>query len=563
MYSNENNPGFNWKDLLLKLVFVIIFILLLIWLFKINTPNMKPFYSNQFRENIKYMQDAAESYYTNERLPKVVGDSAEITLREMIDKNLILEFVDEDGNGCDLDKSYVQVTKNENDYTLKTNLVCPKEKNTVIKTLGCYNYCEDCKEDDKTVEVTEYQFKKPVTKTSNVNTCPNGGEYKSGKCYVYASKTYQAAEIKTDGKEYCPNGGTLKNGKCVITKEDSYKAYTTTTKDTYTCPSGYTLNGTKCTKSVTSTDTKDATVKYSCPSGYKLNGTKCTKTTSSTDTKNATVSYSCPSGYTLNSSTKKCTGKTTGTSTIDATWIESGREYVGGTYYGSKPSGYTCSTSTQYICSSSSFCPGVTKVYTSCYKTIPGYYTCPSGYTKNGSTCTKSTSSTKTVDATPSYTCPSGYTKNGSRCTKTTSSTDTKNATATKTCQTGYTLNNGKCTKKVTSTDTKNATLVKGTTKTFCDSKDGSPKNGMCYRTVTSSYNPSKVEGSVSYACLNGGTLNSSSKTCTVTSLVSEYTATVVTKTSTAYQYKWSTEEKLEGWTRTGATRTSIKKVEK
>ena len=341
MYSNENNPGFNWKDLLLKLVFVIIFILLLIWLFKINTPNMKPFYSNQFRENIKYMQDAAESYYTNERLPKVVGDSAEITLREMIEKNLILEFVDEDGNGCDLDKSYVQVTKNENDYTLKTNLVCPKEKNTVIKTLGCYNYCEDCKEDDKTVEVTEYQFKKPVTKTSNVNTCPNGGEYKSGKCYVYASKTYQAAEIKTDGKEYCPNGGTLKNGKCVITKEDSYKAYTTTTKDTYTCPSGYTLNGTKCTKSVTSTDTKDVTIKYSCPSGYTLNGTKCT-------------------------------ARTTSSKTIDATWIESGREYLGGTYYGSKPSGYTCSTSTQYVCSSSSFCPGITKVYTSCYKTIPG-----------------------------------------------------------------------------------------------------------------------------------------------------------------------------------------------
>lgn len=503
MYSNENNPGFNWKDLLLKLVFVIIFILLLIWLFKINTPNMKPFYSNQFRENIKYMQDAAESYYTNERLPKVVGDSAEITLREMIEKNLILEFVDEDGNGCDLDNSYVQVTKNEKDYTLKTNLVCPKEKNTVVKILGCYNYCEDCKEDDKTVEVTEYQFKKPVTKTSNVNTCPNGGKYKSGKCYVYASKTYQAAEVRTDGKEYCPNGGTLKNGKCVITKNDSYKAYETTTKDTYTCPSGYKLNGTKCTKSVTSTDTKDVTIEYSCPSGYTLNGTKCT-------------------------------AKTTSSKTIDATWIESGREYLGGTYYGSKPSGYTCSTSTQYVCSSSSFCPGITKVYTSCYKTIPGYYTCPSGYTKNGSSCTK-----------------------------TTSSTDTINATATKTCKSGYTLNNGKCTKKVTSTDTKNATLVKGTTKTFCDSKDGSPKNGMCYRTVTSSYNPSKVEGSVSYACLNGGTLNSSSKTCTVTSLVSEYTATVITKTSTAYQYKWSTEEKLEGWTRTGATRTSTKKVEK
>ena len=148
MYSNEKNPGLNWKDLLIKLIFVVVFILLLIWLFKINTPNMKPFYSNQFRENIKYMQDEAESYYTNERLPKVVGDSADISLRDMINKNLILPFVDEDGNSCDLDASYVEVTKNQNDYTLKTTLVCPKEKNTVVKTLGCYNYCEDCNKDE-------------------------------------------------------------------------------------------------------------------------------------------------------------------------------------------------------------------------------------------------------------------------------------------------------------------------------------------------------------------------------------------------------------------------------
>ena len=32
MYSNEKNPGLNWKDLLIKLIFVVVFILLLIWL---------------------------------------------------------------------------------------------------------------------------------------------------------------------------------------------------------------------------------------------------------------------------------------------------------------------------------------------------------------------------------------------------------------------------------------------------------------------------------------------------------------------------------------------------
>ena len=153
MYSSEKNPGINWKDLIIKAIFLVVFLLLLVWLFP-KVPNMKPFYSNVFRENIKYMQDAAESYYTTEKLPKNIGDSAEMTLQEMINKNLILPFVDQDGNECDTYSSYVQVRKNQNDYTLKVNLVCPTESNYVEKTLGCYDYCDTCKEE------LEYQFKK-------------------------------------------------------------------------------------------------------------------------------------------------------------------------------------------------------------------------------------------------------------------------------------------------------------------------------------------------------------------------------------------------------------------
>ena len=91
MYSSEKNPGINWKDLIVKAIFFVIFILILMWLFP-KVPNMTAFYSNVFRENISYMQDAAKSYYTNERLPKNVGDMAEMTLQDMIDKNLIIPF---------------------------------------------------------------------------------------------------------------------------------------------------------------------------------------------------------------------------------------------------------------------------------------------------------------------------------------------------------------------------------------------------------------------------------------------------------------------------------------
>ncbi|MEG2457749.1 MAG: hypothetical protein RSB41_02540 [Bacilli bacterium] len=143
MYSSKKSFGFDWMDIVSKVVFLIIFVLLMLWLFP-KVPNMTAFYSNVFRENISYMKDAAKSYYTNERLPKNIGDSQEITLQEMINKSLILPFVDKDGYPCDTQSSYVQVTKQQSEYSMKVNLVCKGEKNYIVETLGCYNYCENC-----------------------------------------------------------------------------------------------------------------------------------------------------------------------------------------------------------------------------------------------------------------------------------------------------------------------------------------------------------------------------------------------------------------------------------
>ena len=56
MYSNDRKTGFSVLDLLVKIIFAALFVFLLIWLFKKNVPNMAPFYSNVFRENIKYMK---------------------------------------------------------------------------------------------------------------------------------------------------------------------------------------------------------------------------------------------------------------------------------------------------------------------------------------------------------------------------------------------------------------------------------------------------------------------------------------------------------------------------
>ena len=100
-------------------------------------------------------------------------------------------------------------------------------------------------------------------------------------------------------------------------------------------------------------------------------------------------------------------------------------------------------------------------------KDVKTTYSCPSGYTLNGTKCKKTTTdtknataSTKTTTATKNatankkttYSCPSGYTLNGTKCSKKTTDTKTatKNEKLTYSCSNkDYTLNGDKCTKTV------------------------------------------------------------------------------------------------------------------
>ena len=77
-----------------------------------------------FNDNIKNIKDAAINYFTNARLPKELNESKKITLREMKEKKLVLNVRDASANTCDGNKSYVEVTKGNNEYIMKILLSC-------------------------------------------------------------------------------------------------------------------------------------------------------------------------------------------------------------------------------------------------------------------------------------------------------------------------------------------------------------------------------------------------------------------------------------------------------
>ena len=510
--------GIDWKNILIKIILIILFILLLLWLFP--KADLDVFYDSVYTNNIKTMKEAARDYYTVDKLPKNVGESTSMTLKQMVDNHMIIQFRDKDKNYCDENSSKVEVTKiSDSEYALKVVLNCGDQKDYILDTIGCTTVCSngtcqtiinnggsnnssianntnnnnnsnntsnndgnggaaildetdysgygDAKSGLYTETITYYQFRKAVTTTKTIYTCPEGYTKSGTKC----TKTSTGATIDAT-PVYGPDRVITTDAK--LSDGEEHTVYVKPTKKQvgtdYTCPSGYTLNGKYCIK-YTDAIEHPGKPTYSCPTGWTLSGTKCTKTTDATYTPGAT-SYTCDKGGTLSGT--KCT------ITKDAT------------------------PTTTYTCPS-----GYDRNGTSCYKvynaTANTTYSCPSGYDKSGTgantKCTKSTS----YNATPStkYSCPNGGSLSGTTCTISTS----YNATATTTYTYGSWVNGG--TKYYT---TAGAGYVHETDKLvfqgyISGATCGTPcgNKGTWYKYIY--YTRSKTPHTT-YSCPNGGTLS-------------------------------------------------------
>lgn len=177
MYSEEyEKKGLPFKDFLLKLFLVVIFAFLLAWLLpkfiqpavitnaKEANVDLSPLTSQIFADNLDRMKEAAISYYTDERLPKEVGESDTMTLGGMIEKKLIVTLFDKNNKACNVEKSYVRITKMDNEYLLKVNLKDSEKEDYILVHLGCYTYCNSYLCEKKTTSV----FNGTSSETSSV-----------------------------------------------------------------------------------------------------------------------------------------------------------------------------------------------------------------------------------------------------------------------------------------------------------------------------------------------------------------------------------------------------------
>ena len=466
----EENRRFNWSDLFIKAILVIIFVLFTVWLLSLSnkkmTNSLDVLTDQIFAENIDKMKEVGKSYFTIERLPEKVGEIEVLTLEKMYEKKLILELKDKNGNACSAKDSYVSIEKFDNEYQMKVYLECGRVSDYVIVIMGCYDYCDaDICEKQEVVEKEEEYVKGEVPskieyeyKKVTDGKWTDYGTWSEWSKVTVTETDYRQVEIKKENEEYvynktvterlfevlnaeCPTGykKTADGLKC-------YKENTTSSYENPTCPSvdGYSLvkqDGFTCSYSKTTVDTKNPT----CPSvdGYTLsnqNGFTCNYSKITTDIKDPV----CPtkSGWNLSRNGFTCNYSRTVEEAYQTT-----EKYTGTCYSTKKVIPCTgCAPVSQRVPYSCTKTRTVTK-YRDVTETDTATATCSSGYDKSGNNCVKTETSTISKDAV----CPSGFDKSGNNCVKNNVSTISKDAV----CPSGFDKSGSNCIKTNTTNDYK------------------------------------------------------------------------------------------------------------
>ncbi len=142
MYTEEKpRRGGLLKEFVMRLILIIIFVLLLLWIIPWSKMDVNPLKDQIFNANLQTMKEAGITYFTTERLPQEEGDKVTLTLQKMLDLKLIVPFTDRNGKSCDVKKSYITLEKQETEYLMKVNLKCGDEEDYILVHLGCYSYC--------------------------------------------------------------------------------------------------------------------------------------------------------------------------------------------------------------------------------------------------------------------------------------------------------------------------------------------------------------------------------------------------------------------------------------
>ena len=97
----------------------------------------------------------------------------------MKNEKIVRNVLDASGKSCSESESYVEVTKEKNEYVMKIFLSCSNMEDYIIVHLGCYDYCDStvCEKKEEPVKEYEYEYKK--TFSCEMSDWSSWGEWKT------------------------------------------------------------------------------------------------------------------------------------------------------------------------------------------------------------------------------------------------------------------------------------------------------------------------------------------------------------------------------------------------
>lgn len=148
----EEERRINWLSLFIKIIIIFIFVLIVVWLISKIIGKEKP--TEVFTNNLENMEKIAVDYFKTIDLPLEEGKSEKITLEEMIEKELIISFNGDSENKCNVQESYSEITRKEENYSVETTLSCGDEKGSKTTTFS-FDDCKNCQKNEEKEEETE------------------------------------------------------------------------------------------------------------------------------------------------------------------------------------------------------------------------------------------------------------------------------------------------------------------------------------------------------------------------------------------------------------------------
>ncbi len=196
----EKEYKISWLKVMVFLIILVLIIGSIVWFFtRKKDSNIK-----NYNEDMLALKDIGTDYFSIDKLPKEIGESAEINLDYLTKNKLLNNNLEKNLSSCDEKESYIRVTKtNDNEYLMRINLTCDKKSDYIIRTF----------EVDSTIE------EENLLSDSNIK-------------HVSSDSTNKYYSVVFDS-----NGGSAVAKQ--IIKLNDYARYVTSIKDGYTFKGWY------------------------------------------------------------------------------------------------------------------------------------------------------------------------------------------------------------------------------------------------------------------------------------------------------------------------------------